>query len=166
VPGPEAVIGGTPGAAYESRGLGNGPGAIPAGNEKNSLVGLLKELRDDTTTLLRQEVALAKTEISEKAAKAGRNAGYVAVGGAVLLVGAICLLTAVAWLLAALLQYAGLSQTNAIWISWLIVGGVITVIGYVLLQKGLTALKNINPVPEKTVQTLKEDKQWLANKVS
>jgi Putative Actinobacterial Holin-X, holin superfamily III len=49
-------------------------------NEQSSVVDLLKNLRDDTTTLVRDEISLAKTEISEKIASPSRNVGYLAAG--------------------------------------------------------------------------------------
>ena len=50
-------------------------------NEQSGIVDLLKILRDDTTTLVRDEISLAKTEISEKIASTSRNVGYLAAGG-------------------------------------------------------------------------------------
>ena len=52
-------------------------------NEESSIVYLLKKLRDDTTTLVRDEISLAKTEISEKIASTSRNVGYLAAGALV-----------------------------------------------------------------------------------
>ena len=52
-------------------------------NEQSSIVYLLKKLRDDTTTLVRDEISLAKTEISEKIASTSRNIGYLAAGALV-----------------------------------------------------------------------------------
>lgn len=133
---------------------------------KPSFASLVKELRDETTALLRQEVALAKTEMSEKAAKAGRNAGYLAAGGVLLLAGLICLLTFAAYTLAALLDWAGVPDALALCLGWLIVGLAVCGIGYGLLKKGIDTFKNFSVVPEKTVQTLQEDKQWVTNKIS
>jgi hypothetical protein len=52
-------------------------------NEQSSIVYLLKNLRDDTTTLVRDEISLAKTEISDKIASTARNVGYLAAGALV-----------------------------------------------------------------------------------
>jgi uncharacterized membrane protein len=134
--------------------------------EKAPLADLLKTLRDDTTTLLRQEVALAKTEASEKAAKLGRNAAYIAAGAFVALLGAIFLLMALTALLAVLLQKMGLSAAHSAWVAPLIVGAVITLVGYVLIKKGLDTIKRESLKPEKTIESLREDKQWLQNKVA
>jgi hypothetical protein len=47
------------------------------------------------------------------------------------------------------------------WLSALIVGLVVVGIGYLLIQRGLTALKQIDPTPRQTIQTLQEDKEWV-----
>lgn len=133
---------------------------------KPGIGSLLRDLRDETTELFRQEIRLARTEMAEKAAKAGRNAAYVAAGGLVLLAGAMGLMAAAAYAIATILHRAGLGLDNATWIGWLIVGGAVAAIGYVLLQKGISTLKDMDPMPRKTVETIKEDKQWLTNKMS
>jgi hypothetical protein len=136
----------------------------PAGSER-SIGELLKELRDESGLLLRQEVALAKTELGEKAAKAGRNAAYIAVGGAVAYAGVLFLLLAVTAVLYVILKAMGV-ETHGLWIAPLIVGLAVAVVGYVLIQKGISTLKNESLVPEKTTQSLKEDKQWLQDKAT
>lgn len=137
------------------------------GDDRPSVGQLLKDLRDESGTLLRQEVALAKTEISEKVATAGRNAASIAVGGAVALAGLLFVLAAIAFGLYSLMtRTLDVSPGLAMWLAPLIVGVVVGLIGYAMVQKGLSTLKRMSPVPEKTVQTLKEDKQWLTNKVS
>ncbi|MGC1275808.1 MAG: phage holin family protein [Planctomycetaceae bacterium] len=131
-----------------------------------SLTELFKSLRDETTLLVRQEVDLAKTEMSEKAAKAGRNAGYIGAGSVLAHAGAIVLLLG----LSALLYYGlvewGMSHMIAGWLAPLIVGAVIGLIGYVLIQKGVSTLKHESFVPKKTVDSLKENQQWLSRKAT
>jgi hypothetical protein len=139
-----------------------GPDDAPDARDR-SIGSLLKELRDETTTLFRQEIALAKTEMSEKASKAGRNAASIGAGAAVLMAGTLVLLFGVAALLYWGLVAMGLSHYIAGWLAPLIVGGVTALIGYGLIQKGVSTLKRMSPVPEKTVESIKEDKQWLQN---
>lgn len=129
----------------------------------HSLGTLLKELRDEGLTLARQEIALAKTEMSEKASKAAKNAAAIAVGGAVAYLGAIVLLLGVTVIVYFALDRMGVPNWLAGLLSFLIVGGGTALVGYLMLQKGLSALKNESMVPEKTVESLKEDKQWLTN---
>ncbi len=128
--------------------------------EERSIGQLLKELRDETTTLLRQEVELAKTEMSEKASRTGRNLGSLAVGGGVAFLGALALLAAVVYGLTSILNQF-MSVGVAIWLAPLIVGLVLAAIGYSLVQKALATLKQESLTPQRTTQTLQENKEWL-----
>ena len=140
-----------------------GSGAPEARNR--SFSALIKELRDESLTLLRQEVALAKTEMSEKASSASRNAASIALGGAVTAAGLLFLLIGAGFLIYLGLVELGLSHTMAGVLMPFIVGLVVTLIGYAMIRKGVNALQKLSPVPEKTAESLKEDKQWLQNKV-
>lgn len=137
----------------------------PAVQEERSIGQLLKELRDETTTLLRQEVDLAKTEMSEKASRFGTNVGALAMGGAVLFLGALALLAAVVYGLTSLLDQF-MSVGVAIWLAPLLVGLVLAGIGYSLTQKALATLRQESLTPRKTTQTLQENKEWLKSKMS
>lgn len=133
--------------------------------EERSVADLLRDLRDETVVLFRQEIALAKTEMHEKASKFSRNTMYVAMGGGVLGAGALFILLAVTAGLYAILLEAEVSALVALWVSPLVVGVAVAIIGYGLLKKGQHTLKEESFVPEKTVQSLKEDKEWTANKI-
>ena len=135
-------------------------------DDNRSVGSLLRDLRDETTLLLRQEVALAKTELSEKAARYGRNAGYLAVGGVVAFAGVLFLLLALTVGLYAVLVALDVSHYVAGWLAPLIVGAAVTAIGYSLVQKAINAFKHESPVPERTKESLQENKQWLQHKVS
>lgn len=132
--------------------------------EERSIGQLLKELRDETTTLLRQEVDLAKAEISEKASRTGKNLGSLAVGGGVAFLGALALLAAVVYGLTSILNQF-MSVGVAIWLAPLIVGLVLAAVGYSMLQKALAALKQESLTPQRTTQTLQENKEWLKAKM-
>lgn len=129
----------------------------PAAGEP-SLGELFSELTRETTDLVRQEVDLAKTELSAKASRVGRDVGYLAIGGVVAYIGALCL---VATVILALIQ---LGVTP--WLSALLVGIVIAAIGAVLVWNGLEALKRTNLVPEQTLETLKGDAEWTKHQMS
>ena len=132
-------------------------GAPPPGSaDDRSLGDLLGELANETTTLVKQEVALAKKEIREEVREAGRNLGYTAAGGALAYVGLIAVVIGLGWLLGELLG-------DAEWLGLLLVGLAVAAAGYVLLQKGLAKLKAMDPTPDRTIKTLKEDKEWLKN---
>jgi len=130
-----------------------------------SLMDLVRDLRDETTTLVRQEVALAKTELSEKASRVGRNVGSLAAGGMLAFAGLLFLLVAANVGVYLGLVAADLSHATAGWLAPLIVGGVVALIGYVLIQKAISTLKRESVVPERTKESLEADKEWMKEKV-
>lgn len=132
--------------------------------DDRSLGQILRDLRDETSTLLRQEVDLAKTEMSEKAATVGSNLGSVAVGGAVAFAGALTLLAALTLGLISLMSEF-MSRDVAMWLAPLLVGLVLAIIGYSLIKKALEALKQEGLAPKRTTQSLKENKEWLTSKM-
>ena len=137
---------------------------MPAVQEDRSIGQLLKELRDETTTLLRQEVDLAKTEMGEKASRVGSNIGSLAMGGAVAFLGALALLAAVVYGLTSLLDQF-MSVGVAIWLAPLIVGLVLAAVGYSLVKKALATLRQESLTPRRTTQTLQENKEWLKSRM-
>ncbi len=135
-------------------------------NKEDRTIGqLLKELTHESSTLLKQEVDLAKTEMSEKASRVGANLGEVAVGGGVAFLGAIALLLAVVYGLTSLLNKF-MSLGVAAWLAPLIVGIVLAAIGYSLIKKALATLKQESITPKRTTQSLQENKEWLKQKIS
>lgn len=141
-------------------------GHSEAHRAERSLTDLIKELRDETTLLIREEVELAKTEMSEKVSRVSRNGGYLAGGGLFAFAGLIVLLLAASAGLYVGLVAAGLANAIAGWLAPLIVGGIAVAIGYAFMQKAITTLKHESAVPERTVQTMKDDKNWMKGKVS
>jgi hypothetical protein len=120
--------------------------------DERSIGELLSQLANDTTKLLRQEVRLAKVELGQKAADAGKRVGLIAVGGAVAYAGVLAIVAALIVLLADFI---------ALWLAALVIGVALAGIGYVLIQQQLAALKQLDPSPRATVETLKEDKEWV-----
>jgi len=130
-----------------------------------SLGALIRELTREVSLLFHQEVELAKTEMSEKAALVGRNVGALALGGAIALVGGLALLAAVVTGLGALLD-TFLPAGVAVWLSPLLVGAALTFYGYSRIQTALATLRHEGLVPKQTTQTLQENTQWLKAKIS
>lgn len=124
--------------------------------EDRSLGELFGELSRETSTLMRQEFALAKAEVRQKATKAGKHVGYVAAGGALAYAALLVLLFAVVALI---------SLALPVWVAALIVGALTGIIAGMLVSRGLKGLKEIDPVPERTVETLKEDVEWAKQQV-
>lgn len=119
-------------------------------NER-SVGDLFGELSQEMSTLVGQEVQLAKAEMSQKASRVGKDLGFLAVGGAVAYAGFLALLAAAILALALILPG---------WAAALIVGVVVAAIGFFLVRKGLKDLKQTDPAPRETLQTMKEDVQW------
>lgn len=133
--------------------------------DDRSLGQLLKELTSETTTLLRQEVDLAKTEMSEKASRLGTNLGSLAVGGGVAFLGALALLAAAIYGLTSILDQF-MSLGVAVWLAPLIIGLILAAVGYSLVKKALETLKRESLTPQKTTESLQENKEWLKQKIS
>ena len=121
------------------------------GRDDRSLGELFSELAQETTTLVRHEVNLAKAEMGEKASRAGKHVGFLAAGGAVAYAGLLAILAGVIALLNAVMP---------LWLAALLVGLVVAVVGYLLVRRGLDALKREDFAPRQTMETLKEDQQW------
>jgi hypothetical protein len=138
--------------------------ATTTAREEKSLGQLLKDLTAETTTLLKQEVDLAKTEMGEKASRVGTNVGSVALGGAVLFAGALALLFAAVNALTEILAHV-VSLTVAAWLSPLLLGIVLGAIGYSMVKKALASLKQESVTPRKTTESLQENKEWLKSKM-
>lgn len=132
--------------------------------QDRSLGDLLRDLSSETGDLLRKEVELAKTEMSEKAARVGADVGAVALGGAMAFAGGLALLYAAMMGLTALLD-TFLPLGVAVWLAPLIVGGVLVMIGYGRLTKALADLKETSLAPRQTTHSLQENKQWLKAKI-
>ncbi len=113
---------------------------------------LMKTLADQTATLVRQEIDLAKAEFSEKGKKAGQGAGMF--GGA----GVVGFLALAALTAAAIL---GLATALPDWLAALIVGLVYAGVAGVLALQGRNKVQEAGPpIPEQTVDTVKEDVEW------
>src|SRR5689334_11328346 len=102
-----------------------------------SVFRLFRGLTSDTRTLLRQELQLAKTELSEKISCLGRNAAALAVGGLVAYAGLIVFLIGLGWLLCYAFSTAGLSPMISAFLGMVAIGLVVIASGCVLLLKAL-----------------------------
>ena len=135
------------------------PTAPDPHDDPRSVGDLLGELISESTTLVKQEITLAKTEVTRDVKAAAVSAGAAAAGGAVAYAGFIALVIGLGWGLGELL--GGLE-----WLGITIAGLIVAAIGAVMLKGGLEKLKDIDPAPERTIQTLKEDKQWLKDQTA
>ena len=126
---------------------------------------LLKDLRGESTLLLREEIALAKKEISEKISSTALNLTCVAGGALVAYVAITFFFLAISSVIAQALVDQGIGIGWAIFLGLLIVALVIGAVSAAMIVKGVQTLKKQSLIPEKTVETLKEDKTWAQNKI-
>ncbi len=124
---------------------------MQGGNER-SVGELLAQLSQETAELVRREIRLAETEITEKAYRAGRNAGLVGTGGVVAYAGLLAIVAGVIMLL---------GRTVRPWVSAVLIGSSLAGAGGLLVLKGIEALRREGVVPQETVETLQEDREWL-----
>ena len=123
-------------------------------NKDERTVGeMFADLSRETRTLVQQELQLAKTELTEKAFKMGKGAALIVGGGLIAYAGLLAIVAALVLILIAF----GLPPWAAASLGGLLVAG----IGYLLIRSGLAALKPQELTPRKTIDTLKEDAQWL-----
>jgi uncharacterized membrane protein len=130
-----------------------------------TIAELFKDLREESTLLLREEIALAKKEISEKISSTARNVTYIVAGALVAYCAITFLFLAISALISQGLVEHGVSIGWAISLGLMIVALIIGVISIGIIGKGVQTLKKLSLVPEKTVETLKEDKTWAQNKI-
>lgn len=128
--------------------------SVPEGPDLATLFG---ELREETKLLVSTEVELVKAEFDEAKGHLVKGViGYAAAG--VLAVFAVVLLSiAAAW---------GIAEVLPAWAAFLIVGGVWVAIAAIAALVARSAFKSFDPVPRRTIQTLKEDAQWLRTQTS
>jgi uncharacterized membrane protein YqjE len=126
--------------------------------QDRSIGELFGQLSQDMTLLVRQEVQLARTEMSEKLSKLTTNLISVGAGGFVAYLGGLALVAAL------ILAIRDLANISLAW-SALIVGAVLAIIGYVMLQRGLKELKAGELAPRRSVENIKEDVQSIKDDV-
>ena len=139
---------------------------MEAVRSEQSLANLVRDLRDETTTLIRQEVALAKAEMTEKASRLSRNAAYIGAGAALAFAALLLLLFTIRELLLVGFVSAGMSPGLAMWLSFSIVVVIAGAVAWILIAKGKKALAEEGVVPRKTIESLREDQYWLKDKLA
>ena len=123
-----------------------------SGLREQNLGELVKELASETSTLVRQEIHLAKAEMTQKGRQAGVAGGFL--GGA----GVVALLALVAL---TVMFIAALATAMHTWLAALIVTAAYALIAGTLATTGRQRLRSVgSPVPEQTIETVKEDVQW------
>jgi len=125
--------------------------------DERSLGELFGDLTRQLSTLMHQEFQLAKTEMTDKAGTAGKNAGFIAAGGALAYAGLLAIIAGFVLALALAIPA---------WLSALIVGIVVAIIGGLLIRKGVNTLRSTDMTPRETVETIQEDARWAKEQMS
>lgn len=128
-----------------------------AGGSEPALGDLFRQLAQDSATLVRQEMNLAKAELKSNVKSVARDAAMVAVGGILALVGVVVLI--------AFLVVAVGDALDNYWLGALVVGVLFLLVGGLLAMSSLKKLKHEEVAPTRTLETLKEDKQWLQSEI-
>lgn len=139
----------------------------PQNQEDRSLGDLFAELATETSQLVRQEVALAQTEITNKATRVGKQVGYLVVGGAVGYAALLVVLAAVTMMLGRIIaSLTGWTELTSAAIAAFIIAVIVGVVAYSLVMSALAKLRETSLAPNQTIESVKEDAQWLKNQVS
>lgn len=120
--------------------------------DASSVPGLLRQLANEATTLFSKELTLARVEVSESIDQAKKGVTSMISGGSVLYAGFLFLL---------LSAFLGLARIVEFWLSALIVGGVVAIIGLIMVQAGKKKVKPSSLKPEHTINSLQKDKQTV-----
>lgn len=124
----------------------------PDSERSRSLIGLFSDLFRETSTLVHEEVQLARVEIGEKVSQLGSGVAAIGAGGAILFAGFIVLLFAAVNGLAMFLP-----PEHAAWLAPLIIGLIVMIAGYIALAKGRSEFKAENMKPSRTMDSLRRD---------
>jgi len=127
---------------------------------QRSIGALLRELAEGSTTLLRQEVRLARVEFASLFRGVGLGTAYTAMGGVLALIGTLAVFTGV------ILLAGDQWLRDHYWLAAVIVTVITGVMAYWLANRGKALLSPRNLAPDQTVATLKEDKEWLRQQLT
>jgi hypothetical protein len=122
--------------------------------QRESIADLLGEVVGDAQHLVRSEIALARQEVREELGELREGLTALAAGGGVLAVGALLLALMLVHLLA---DVAGL----ALWLSFLVVGGLLVLAGYLLVQQAQSKMARVDPVPRAAIESVRKDMEWI-----
>ena len=124
--------------------------------EGQSVTGLVSGILRDAQDLVKQQVALVRAELKADFQRSVRAATLLAVGALALVPAAFLLCNMLVYLLH---ELAGLS----LWASYGIVGGAFALLGAVLVAVGVQRFRSFNPLPDQSVEAIKENVRWMTN---
>lgn len=123
----------------------------PGARAQRTVGSLFADLARETSRLFRQEIALAKAEVAGHISQMGTGVAELVVGGVVLLTGFLALVAA---------AIIGIAHALPAWLSCLIMGAFLALVGLVVVLKGRRDIGPDKLVPRRTLRTLKDDAEW------
>jgi len=130
-------------------------------NDAESLPNLFSRLGDDVMQLFNSQLALFKVEIKEEANAYARGVTMIAIGGVIATVGFALLNVAIAFAVSTLFAQANFSQPASYALGFVVTGGFYLLVGAIVVMLMKNRLASQDLVPQRTVQELRKDKQWL-----
>ncbi len=137
-------------------GTGAGRAREPEPLSGRSPLEIIRDIANNIQAIVRAEIELARAEVMEKVRHAGKAGILIAAGAVVGLYGAAFLLVCV---------YNALSLGTPPWLSALVIGVVLVVTAAVLYAAGRRKFQQLNPVPSRTVDSVREDVAWLRDRM-
>jgi len=134
-------------------------------NDNESLPNLFSRLGDDVMQLFNSQLALFKVEIKEEANAYARGITMIAIGAVIATVGFALLNVAIAFAVSTLFAQANFSQPASYALGFVVTGGFYLLVGAIVVMLMKSRLSRQDLVPQRTVQELRKDKQWLKNEL-
>jgi uncharacterized membrane protein YqjE len=139
--------------------------AMSPNSENESLPSLFSRLGDDVMQLFDTKMSLLKVELKEEANAYARGGALIAVGGVIAAIGFALLNVAVAFGISILLANVDISQPAKYAIGFLAAGVLYLIVGAIIVTAMKSRLAKQHLVPDRTVEELRKDKQWLKNEL-
>ena len=140
-------------------------GELPIRADNESLPTLFSRLGDDVMQLFNSQLALFKVEIKEEAQAYTRGIAMIGVGAVIAVVGFALLNVAIAFAVSTLFVQANFSQPASYALGFVVTGAFYLIVGAILVMLMKNRLAKQELVPQRTVQELRKDKQWLKNEL-
>jgi len=134
-------------------------------NDAESLPSLFSRLGDDVMQLFNSQLALFKVEIKEEANVYARGVSMIAIGAVIATIGFALLNVAIAFAVSTLFAQANFSQPASYALGFVVTGGFYVLVGAIVLILMKNRLAKQDLVPQRTVDELRKDKQWLKNEL-
>jgi len=137
---------------------------VHAPPDEASMAGLLRGIINDIGDLIRQEIRFARTEIKSDVRKTTRASAVLALGVGAACIGVVLVALMAVHLIHTLSSPAGTDgATIPLWGCYGIVAAVFLAVGIGVAFVGYKALESVNPLPEKTAESVKENVEWIMN---